>query len=161
THSLGIFIVFGVLDVCAGTHAMLLPLMARSTAEYEDLLERDPRSIDAFVALRRLYKSSRSFKKLAALLETRAGLVIEGDGGDADTAAELLYDAGIVALSELGEAQRGEFLLLRAIELAPHHAQAQARLKDFYRSEGRWIDYADRLELELASLARERASAAM
>lgn len=104
------------------------------TGDPEELrrrLEADPTDQAAFIGLRDLYVSGGHNSELAELLEYRATY-----GALPPESADLYYRAGEIWLDRVGDHERGEVALRRALEKDPLMRSAVDRLDALYREIG-------------------------
>jgi tetratricopeptide (TPR) repeat protein len=100
---------------------------------YQKAVEADPGNREALVALARLAIDRRDHERGVRLLldaEARTSGKLEK--------ARLLHDAAGVLQDRLGDAERAEALLARALALDPEQARAAARLAPLLEKRGEW-----------------------
>lgn len=99
--------------------------------EFRRRLEADPTDQAAFVGLRDLYISGGHHVELAELLEYRGTY-----GAQSIEAADLFYRAGEVWLDRLGDRERAEAALRRALQQDALLRSAVEKLDELYRASG-------------------------
>ncbi len=117
--------------------------------EYETAFEENPGQMQAFLALRKVYRERRKFDKLVTLYELRAQSLEEEA-----KAADLFFLAAEVRIDHLGDSAGAETDLLHALDRYPAHIKAAERLKLIYRDQGRTSDYMTMLEMEAAAVVQ-------
>lgn len=121
-----------------------------SEARYARALEIDPGNREALLALARLALDRRDFERAVRLLvdaEARTNGKLEK--------ARLLSDAAVVVQDRLGDAERAEGLLARAVALDPEQGKAAARLAPLLEKRGDWAAAEPLLEVLLRRVDRK------
>jgi len=138
----------------AEVHEKNLGDPAKAVDVYERILERRPDDARALASLVRLHEAAQDHPRTADALER---LLVLRSGIDTVESAHRLAE---IAETHLGDPERAEGALLRALEAA-NESDTRARLKMFYEKHGRFDRLAEMLAQELDAVSEPAARGAL
>ncbi|HEY7956264.1 MAG TPA: tetratricopeptide repeat protein, partial [Polyangia bacterium] len=114
-------------------------------AAYRRVLERDPESADAYVALVQLYSMRERFSELRALIESKKARTL-----DSEARLGILYQISDLDEGVVGDADAAVRDYLEILELEPGSERAFRALDRLYSAAERWRDLDGLLEKRMA-----------
>ena len=136
----------GLLNAMGYVYDKSLGDAQQAIAAYREMIELEPNSPDAVLALARLYERSSAWDAAAMTLDHFLSLC-----ADPVLRVEELTHAGQILHQKLGASERAEVYMHSALELQPGHAPALVLLADIYRGRKDWPRLAQALETMMTS----------
>ncbi len=136
----------GLLNAMGYVYDKSLGDAQQAIAAYREMIELEPNSPDAVLALVRLYERSSAWDAAASTIDHFLSLC-----GDPVLRVEELTHAGQILHQRLGASERAEVYMHSALELQPGHAPALVLLADIYRGRKDWPRLAQTLESMMTS----------
>jgi len=111
---------------------------------HSDVLEIDPDSEEAFVALENHYSAEEDWTRLLALYENLLGSV-----EDDDNRLSIMLKCSFVEEEILGDSEAAIARYIAVLEIDPSNAQAYQALSGLYENTGRWNEFASLVEKQI------------
>lgn len=105
----------------------------RAIKTYRAVLGADPESLDAVLALERLFRDGRKFEELSKILQQKASILT-----DIDAQKAALFDAAQLEANELGRQDEAVRVHEKVLELDPDDLRSLDELIAIFLSESRW-----------------------
>lgn len=118
----------------------------QAEAFFEQALAVDPAHFDSMERLVELHRGRGDWARAAEMM-----IRAEPHTSNPAKKAQLLYDAGMLHLEQLGDEAQGVELLARTLAVDPDHLRAGLPLSEIYYRDGRWAE----LEPVLDMLSRK------
>lgn len=107
----------------------------RAIKTYRAVLGADPESLDAVMALERLFRDGGKFEELSKILQQKASILT-----DIDAQKAALFDAAQLEANELGRQDEAIRVHEKVLELDPDDLRSLDELIAIFLSESRWKD---------------------
>lgn len=118
--------------------------MAKARRSYEELIQVQPSSQDAFYGLERLYRQGSLFENLKLLWSNQLSYLT-----DTEEKFSLLVELGDLSKNNLSSGEQALFYYKQAYTLKPHSDKIFARLSTLLKDSARYTDLSKLLEEKL------------